>query len=116
MVIHSNLILLVFVSLLNDALNHSHALHKIFIVVSCHQHIQRLVLINLFSVIDARFALRASAPDLDLAARLFLELLLGLTLRPYNLTNIVYGGVVWIRDVNALILLGRLIVRGRLIG
>lgn len=115
-VIDCDLVLLVLVCLLYDALDHGHALHQVLIAVGSHQNIEGFVFINLLSIVDARLALRASPADLDFAVGLLLQLLLGLSLGPNDLPDIVYRGVVGIGDINALVLFGRFVVRRRLVG
>lgn len=76
MVIDSDLILLILVGLLNDALYHCNTLVQVLIAVSCDQHIQRLIFINFLSIVNFAFTLRASTSDLDLASAFLLQFLL----------------------------------------
>ena len=57
-----------------------------------------------------------AASDLDLAATLLFQLLLSLASWTDDLPDVVDGGVVRVRNVDLLVLFGRLIVRGRLVG
>lgn len=88
-VIDCDLVFLVLVSLLYDALYHGYTLEEVFIAVCSHQDIEGLVFIDLFSVVDAGLALRATATDLNLAMGFFLELLLGLSLGSNDLPDVV---------------------------
>lgn len=90
MIVDSNLILLILVGLLYNALDHGDTLSQVVVAASGDQHIQRLVLVNLLSIVNFAFTLGASTSDLNLAATLLLELLLGLTLGTDDLTYVVY--------------------------
>ena len=59
--------------------------------------------------------LASAASDLDLTTTLLFQLLLSLTSWADDLSNVIDWGVVRVRNVNLLVLLGWLIVRGRLV-
>lgn len=51
-IVYGQLILLVFISLLDNSLDHFNTFREVFIVVSSNKDVKRLILIYLFSVIS----------------------------------------------------------------
>lgn len=88
-IVDSQLVLLVIVRLLNDALDHGHALGQVFVGVGRDENVHRLLLVDLLSIVNFAFTLRTSTSDLYLAPTLALELLLRLALRTDYLPYIV---------------------------
>jgi hypothetical protein len=109
-IIDCDLILLVLVRLLNDALDHGDTFGQVIITASGNQHVQRLVFVNLISIVNFAFTLRASTSDLNLATALFFKLLLRLALGTDDLTYVVYRRVIRVGDIDSLVLLWRLVV------
>jgi len=113
-VIHGELILLVLISLLNNALDHGHSFGEVVICVCGDEHVHRLFLVDLLSIVNFAFTLGTSTSDLNLASTLTLELLLSLPLRTDDLTYIVDGRVIRVRNVDSPVFLWRFVVRRRL--
>ena len=114
MIINGQLILLILICLLDDALDHCHTFREVVISVCCDEHIHWLLFVDLLSIVNFAFILGASTSDLNLASALTLKLLLSLSLGPNDLTYIVYGRVIRVGNVNSPVLLWRLIIRWRL--
>jgi hypothetical protein len=114
MIVDGQLVLLVIVRLFNDALYHGHALCEIVIGVGRDEHVHRLLLVNLLSIVNFAFTLGTSTSDLNLAPTLALKLLLRLALWANDLAYIVDRRIIRIWNVDATVLLRRLVVGRRL--
>lgn len=88
-IVDGQLVLLVIVRLLNDALDHGHTLGKIVVGVGRDEHVHRLFLVDLLSIVNFAFTLGTSTSDLNLAPTLALKLLLRLALRADDLPYII---------------------------
>ena len=88
-IVDSQLVLLVVVSLLNDALDHGYTLGLVVVGVRRDENVHRLLLVDLLSIVNFAFTLRTSTSDLNLAPTLALKLLLRLALGTDDLTYIV---------------------------
>ena len=120
-IVDYHLKLLRFVSLFYNCLNHCSTFLKTIITVCCNKHIEWLILVSFFFIVNfalnwtlitwsTYLILRALTSDLNLTSAFLFEFLLSGTSWPDNLTYIIEGWIVRIWNENLLRPLWRFVV------